>query len=68
MDPLMQRLVTVVAGLCAGWLVQHTGLDQPTANELSGILISFAIGWATKHFADVKPDAGPNPGVSQKGA
>lgn len=58
MDPLTQRLITVLAGIAAGWLVQHVpGLDQPTANELSGVLISFAIGWATKHFADVQLQA-----------
>lgn len=62
MDPLLQRLITIIAGIVAGWLAQHVpGLDQPTANELSVALITFSVGWATKHFADVKPAVNPAP-------
>jgi hypothetical protein len=70
MDPLVQRLITVIAGILASWLAQHSGLDAQTSNELSVALLSFAVGWSTKHFADLKAadPAGPNPGVSQKGA
>lgn len=56
MNPLYQRIITVIAGALAATLVQYIpGINEAHAHDvLSAILLAFAVGWSSRHPADTK--------------
>lgn len=57
MNPIWQRLVTVISGFLAALLVQYVpGVEEQHARDiLSAILMTVGTAWATPHPADAKP-------------
>lgn len=55
MSPILQRLITIVAGVVGAWLATHVpGIQEQHATEIAAALLAFAVGYATRHPADSK--------------
>lgn len=54
MNPLYQRIITIVAGALAAYIAQHVAgvNEQHAADVLAAILMAFSAGWAARHPAD----------------
>lgn len=52
MGDIQTRIIAALASVLAGWVVQHLGIDQNSANIVSTAIISGGVGWATKFYTD----------------